>query len=343
MPPIYLAPWPGTVGAFDPAAVGCLMGVFILAALLLCTSGFGGTSGFLGKGFDLALLGAGFLAAAPFSSSVNRAVAAALSSGGGTSPSGASGVEQTGTGAGQGAGAVLGTCGCASPVEIGGVPGVVGGLADGGFSFSTDGDFFFRNSGFGGRSGFLVSFGVVGGVLGFGDAREGMVFGGEDAFLAGQVAGVVVVFGSVFSGDLEGVCGLAADVGLAAAGLVFGGDGVFFDSQGALLAGVIFSGVAHFLSSAFAAATGQAAATAVSAAVSSDFATTGSGLADETKSLPSTFFGPVAFSSSDILLLGVRRFLLLLWLLLLLLGFCSCLALLSGCFFSCCFGFSARA
>lgn len=100
------------------------------------------------------------------------------------------------TGAGTGLGAVgveLGTCGGVA-ISVGVVGGVTG-FVDDGLSCSTDGDFFFRNSGFGGSSGFLVGFGVVGGVLGFGDARDGTVFGGEGAFLVG-----VEALGSVFSG-----------------------------------------------------------------------------------------------------------------------------------------------
>lgn len=76
MLPIYLAPWLGTVEALDPVAVGCFIGVFILAELLLWTSGLGGTSGFLGAAFGaLVLLAAGFLTAEPFNSSVSRAAA----------------------------------------------------------------------------------------------------------------------------------------------------------------------------------------------------------------------------------------------------------------------------
>lgn len=93
---------------------------------------------------------------------------------------------------------------------------------------------------------------------------------------------------------------------------VFGGEELFFWSAAAGLAGAVFSGVEDFFSSGFAAATGQTAATAVTVAVSSDFATVCSGLADETKSLLSTFFGPVDLSSSDTLLFGVRLFFLLL-------------------------------
>lgn len=213
------------------------------------------------------------------------------------------------TGAGLGAaGVALGTCGGAV-VSAGGVAG----LMVGGFS-STDGDFFLRNSGFGGRSGFFVGFGVVGGVLGFGDARDGTVFGGEGAFLDGVG---VEALGTVFSGDFEGVCCFVGVVKtgcgfvLADVPFVFGGDVLFFWSVGADLIGAVFSGVADFLSSGLTAATGQAAATAATVAVSSDFATACSGLADETKSLLSTFFGPVGFSSSDTLLLGVRLFFLL--------------------------------
>lgn len=288
-------------------AAGCLIGVFILAALLLCTSGLGGTSGFLGVVFGaLVLLAAGLFTAEPFSSSVSRAVAAALASEVGASATGEAGVVGAAglTGAGLGAtGVALGTCGGAV-ASAGGVAGLV----VGGFS-STDGDFFLRNSGFGGSSGFFVGFGVVGGVLGFGDAREGTVFGGDGAFLDGVG---VEALGSVFSGDFEGVCCLVgivdAGCGFVLAGVpfVFGGDALFFWSVGAGLAGDVFSEVADFFSSGLTAATGQAAARAATAAVSSDFATTCSGLADETKSLLSTFFGPVDFSSSDTLLLGVR-------------------------------------
>lgn len=99
---------------------------------------------------------------------------------------------------------------------------------------------------------------------------------------------------------------------MAGVPFVFGGEELFFWSAEAGLAGAVFSGVEDFLSSGFTAATGQAAATAVTVAVSSDFATACSGLTDETKSLLSTFFGPVDFSSSDTLLFGVRLFFLLL-------------------------------
>lgn len=227
MLPIYFAPWLGTVEAFVPAAAGCLMGVFILAAFLLWTSGLGGTSGFLGRDFALVLLAAGFFAPAPLNSSVSRAVASA--SGVGTSVTGEAGAGlAVGVGTGLGAGDALGTCGAVASVGVGGVVGFVGS-----FSFSTEGDFLFRNSGLGGSSGFLVGLGVAGGVLGFGDAREGIVFGGEGAFLAGVG---VVVLGNVFSGDFEGVCDLAVAAGVGAgcgfvfAGdpLVFGGEAVFF-------------------------------------------------------------------------------------------------------------------
>lgn len=63
---------------------GCLIGVFILAALLLCTSGFGGTSGFFCAGFGLLAVPAvaGFFA--PFrASSVRRADTAVPSWAGG--------------------------------------------------------------------------------------------------------------------------------------------------------------------------------------------------------------------------------------------------------------------
>lgn len=102
----------------------------------------------------------------------------------------------------------LGTCGNVATSV--GVDGGVTGFVDGALSCSTDGDFFFRNSGFGGSSGFLVGFGVVGGVLGLGDARDGTVFGGEGAFFKGVGVGVEAL-GSVFSG----VCCLA---GAATAG-----------------------------------------------------------------------------------------------------------------------------
>lgn len=103
MPLIYFAPWLGTVGAFVPAAAGCLIGVFILAAFLLWMSGFGGTSGFLGSGFALVLLAAGFFAEAPFSSSESRAVASADASSVVTGEEGAgqtAGEADTGLGAG---------------------------------------------------------------------------------------------------------------------------------------------------------------------------------------------------------------------------------------------------
>lgn len=203
MLPIYLAPWLGTVEAFDPAAAGCLIGVFILAALLLWTSGLGGTSGFLGADFGaLALLVVGFFTAEPFNSSVSRAAASWAGSGvtGVVGVAGVAGLAEAGTGLGA-VGVALGTCGDAATSV--GVVGGVAGFVDGCLSCSTDGDFFFRNSGFGGSSGFLVGLGVVGGVLGFGDAREGTVFGGEGAFFVGLEA-----LGSVFSG----VCCLAGVV-----------------------------------------------------------------------------------------------------------------------------------
>lgn len=188
MLPIYLAPWLGTVEeAFDPVAAGCLIGVFILAALLLWTSGLGGTSGFLGADFGaLVLLAAGFFTAEPFNSSDSRAATSWVGSweageaGGVAGVAGLAGSETTGLGA---VGVALGTCGGAAASV--GVVGGVAGFVDCGLSCSIDGDFFFRNSGFGGSSGFLVGLGVVGGVLGFGDARDGIVFGGEGAFLVG--------------------------------------------------------------------------------------------------------------------------------------------------------------
>lgn len=283
MLPSYLAPVPATVEALPP---GCLMGVFILAALLLWTSGFGGTSGFFaGCGFALpapAAAPAGFFA--PFSaSSVRRASELTGSLGCGTAAgagvgtvAGVAGVAGVGAGAGLGAAAtgVCDTCCGAATFAT--------------FSFSTDGDFFLRNSGFGGGSGFFEA----GGVLGFGGAAlAGVVFGGDGA--------LAVVFG----GELRAVCvfsgvalaGAVCDLALAGAGAVFGaGFGADFGEEAAPAAAT--SGV-------FGMGTGADW-------LSCDFATE-TGSAEEAKSPPGPFFGPVAlvplFSSSDTLFLGVRR------------------------------------